>query len=392
MGSVATINVDYARIADFDQTIPLDQKPLNSLNFTRYGLYNRDFAGQNFKLEDHAYLSYEGGFVTQGDRVNFKKSDLLVRPSTTTGGGNFFVSGSSTFFSNINLISETGTVANTVRNIRRLETLTELNGTEYNKDAISLGDFKRFFYQPGMIVFYNGTWENLRDNMPFWRICAAPDAGSVVSVKYANNTTGQITVPNLLGKFIPGAGYTGSNYNIGNTGGSDAIKISLDQVPIHKHDVAVTVTGDEPPVFSSNPLGVNTFYSGGGAVVPSYSSGRDCTYKSATCECRCTCNTSCRCRGTEDSRRDCGSGCGDGRRCWTSQGYRGARTSYNGVDYRISAVTAVTIDSYTFKKLKFVTQPPTVSQTEQIKGENVSHENRPRFYGLIPIIYVGVRR
>lgn len=38
--------------------------------------------------------------------------------------------------------------------------------------------------------------------------------------------------PNLQGKFIVGAG---SSYKVGDTGGSDAVKLSLDQIPSHDH-------------------------------------------------------------------------------------------------------------------------------------------------------------
>lgn len=400
MAAVATINVDYAKISDFDQTIPLDQKPLNPLTLANYLLYNRDYSTSNYGINNHQYLAYEGGFLTQGDKVNFKKSDFFIRKSVnSTSGGNLSVSGSSLFLSNINLTSEDNKILNTAKNVRLLTDVTELNSTIYDKDAISLYDFKRFFYQPGMMVYYNGSWENLRDNMPFWRICAPPDSGSVVNVVYANGTKGSVVVPNLIGKFIPGASYNGSSYNIGAAAGVDAVQITEDQMPIHNHSIVVTVSGDERPVFSSSPV-ASKFYSGGGIITTTAGRTQACSVAYATCHCSCDargCSCDCSCRRGAD--RACRNGCncddpecGDGGVQCSTECTRGASTIKTLDLQERSAVSSITIDSYTFKKLKFTTSPPTLSQSEQTLGSSLAHENRPKFYGLVPIIYVGVKR
>jgi len=392
MAAVGTINLNYARIGDYNQTLPQDQNPNNPITIAQYCLYNREFPGNNFNINNHNYLAYEGGFITEDDKISFKDSNLEIRTGepTPSSGGNLSVSGNSTFFSNINLLSQAGQVVNTVKNVRRLNSVNELNSTIYDRDPIALGDFKRFFYQPGMMTFYNGTWENLRDNMPLWRICAAPDAGLTINVTYADGSVGTVTVPNLLGKFLPGAkpldleaGDT--EYRYGSTGGVDAVKLSEDQMRSHSHGISVTLQNNSAPTLG----GGLTYYSGGGIVsISSRVAAGVCSTGGYTCP-GCTCSATCRIAKCRDDDGD-----PKPRNCTYSLCSRATncQTSFFGPSYT-SIITNVTQAGYTFRRLKFQTTTPSIAvQSEQNRGNNQAHENRPQFFGLIPIIYVGVKR
>jgi hypothetical protein len=423
---VATINIDYANNTHFNQSVPLDSKPLNAKIFAEYCLYNRGL--NNFGIDNRAYLAYEGGFVTIEDKINFKKSNLEITKTfpSNSSGGNFIVRGESSFLGDIDIKSGINIVENTIINVRHLESIDELTSTAFDKDPISIKDYKRFHYQPGMIIFYNGTWENLRDNMPFWRICAAPDAGTQVTARFADGQTEQITIPDLLGKFIPGARpgdinqTSDTNYTTKDVGGFDAISLNIDQVPSHNHDVVVTITGDEAPEFT----GVKKFISGGKVItVGTTDYARKCAASSISCTCVATGKYKCRC--TNSCPNDCQgdqpvTGCWRDKACpsglcsqkkgpedWTGCDCYGGDRSITwdcGIDRRKSlaggaaggganSVTQVNINSYLFRTLKFESfLPVKTSETEDDIGNGQPHENRPKFYGLIPIIYVGVKR
>lgn len=408
MGAVASINIDYARIGDFDQPLPLDVKPLNPITVAQYCLYNREFP--DFKLFDTPYLSYPGGFVTENDKITFKNSDLTIRrisSSASSAGGNLTVSGNANFFRNINLLTESGQIFNTVRNIRRLNNLEELNSASYNTEPIAIGDFKRFFFQPGMITWYNGTYENVVTNMPFWRVCGPPDSGITSQVRYADGSTGTITVPNLFSKFIPGgvpSDRTSALYKTGQTGGVDAVRLSIQEMPIHNHSVLLSTINTGAPALG----GVTKFLNGSGTVTSANNAiARTCSYKSYSCGgCRCgssNCQDVCVARCTGCRWRVCVF-----RRCWcvipgsrfccryqrqgTCRTIANCAFSYTGA-VNVTMVTSVTVTNYNFRRLKFSTTAPSITtQTEENRGSGLAHENRPMFYGLIPIIYVGVLR
>jgi hypothetical protein len=80
MPVVAQISVDFANQNNI--TIGANQtntRAVGPLSLARYCLYNRELPEVNFGLNDSTYLSYDGGFITAGDKVNYKHSDLQIR-------------------------------------------------------------------------------------------------------------------------------------------------------------------------------------------------------------------------------------------------------------------------------------------------------------------------
>jgi hypothetical protein len=385
MPRIAKISVDYSDFSDFeDANKRKSNKPVNTLTLARYCLYNRDVPG--FGLNDGPHLAYNGGFITQESKINTKYSDLQIKRSSTNNG-NLYVSGSSIFFRGISLGRNSSLQpTSNIKNARRIENINELVGNTYDRDPLTIKDFKNFMYHPGMITLYNGTWEDVRDKMPFWRICALPDAGKDVVTTTPEGESITIKVPNLLGKFFPGSqptdvtSPTGEyDYKSGNNGGHDAIKLIADEMPTHNHNVQVTWSGDTPPVIS----GLGSFIYGGGELNVSRTSSRSCLERGASIACGCSsqCNTRC----LDD---DCDS---------TSRTHKchpigtGALTPLGAIS--TSTVTSLNIESYSFRTLRINTELPKITlQTQQTIGANGQHENRPQFFGLVPIIYVGVKR
>jgi hypothetical protein len=395
MPIVATISLDFARFSSFAETPPnqgLYRNPVSPRNFARYSLYNRDFPLENFKINDNAYLTYEGGFLTEDDKINFKNSDFEIRTvAGTNQGGNLFVSGSSKFFSNIDILTRDGEPKNHVTNVRRLQDVNDLKVNTYDTDAMTVGDFKNYMYQPGMIMFFRGTFDFIRNNLPYWRICALPDANQTVT----SYTGQQVTIPNLLGKFFPGSqpvdvlNPTPNGYLTGNIGGHDAIKLTLEETPIHNHNVKISLTGQEKPTLT----GHTTFFNTGGTITVSNSYARTCSVLNKTCTCGCK----------ETGRRTsctCGEVCEPfGGNCWCCGrkttvfcGGTGPNVTTTAPS-NVTSVTSLNITTYKWRTIKSNHIPALItSQGESDRGGGLAHENRPQFYTLIPIIYVGVAR
>jgi hypothetical protein len=384
MPAVASISIEYGSFSSFTQTPPnngLYINPVNSRTLAQYALYNRDFPDENFKLSDNEYLSYVGGFLTEEDKINFKNSDFILRNTTNQQGGNLYVSGTSKFFSNINVADIDGNSKNNIRNVRRIKDVGDLRVTTYDTDAMTVGDFKNYLYQPGMIVYYKGTLDSIRANLPFWRVCAPPDAGQTFTTP-AGQT---VTVPNLFSKFIPAAQPTdvtppGNSYKTTETGGYDAIKLSVEEMPKHNHNIILRISGDEDPQLG----GIQTFRKSGGTITQEYSRARACSYKGASCTC-----------GMEHigKKRHCWDGgvTGISEICASTVTCKrtGPFISFvNAVD--VTSVTGISITGYLHRVIKNKPFPAKiVRQGELFKGSSLSHENRPMFYTLIPIIYVG---
>lgn len=391
MPAVASISIEYGKFSSFTQTPPNNGpfiNPVNSRVFAQYALYNRDYPDQNFKIDDNTYLSYLGGFLTEDSKINFKNSDFEIRNTTASRGGNLYVSGTSKFFSNINVADIDGNPKNNIRNVRRIKDVNDLKVTAYDSDALSVGDFKKYLYHPGMIVYYKGTLDSIRSTLPFWRICAPPDSGQI----YTTPEGQTVVVPNLFSKFIPCSQPVdtvpdGGSYKTENTGGFDAIQLTLDEMPIHNHSIVLTITGQEDPVLG----GAQTFRAGNaddssGKVNLSYSQARLCNYKGGSCKCTV---------GHVGRRRRC-----DvdflGVEIWCGTTVTCSRGGPN-YDYvaavNVTSVTSLNINSYSYRLLKHQYFPARITrQGETLKGNDVSHENRPMFYTLIPIIYVGEAR
>lgn len=92
-----------------------------------------------------------------------------------------------------------------------LSTAVTVEGTALNKALFDKID--KYLCPVGMITMWSGSTSNIPTG---WALC-----------------DGQNGTPNLLNRFIVGAGDT---YTVGATGGSDTVTLTVDEMPTHNHD------------------------------------------------------------------------------------------------------------------------------------------------------------
>jgi hypothetical protein len=88
MPAVAQISVDFSRRSEIisSPTLPpTNVKSVNPLTLTQYLLYNRELPLDNNGINVPSNLSYTGGFITAGDRINVKHNDLQLRQNLEVG-------------------------------------------------------------------------------------------------------------------------------------------------------------------------------------------------------------------------------------------------------------------------------------------------------------------
>jgi len=96
MPVVAQINVNFANLQEVRNTdefdiaaggdFQIEDKAINPNILSKYSLYNREFGDTgDYGLSDVEYLRYIGGFVTAGDKINVKHSNLHVRNNMYVG-------------------------------------------------------------------------------------------------------------------------------------------------------------------------------------------------------------------------------------------------------------------------------------------------------------------
>jgi microcystin-dependent protein len=383
MTPVAQISIDYATLADFTSTStrigPRDQISVNPKIFAQYALRNID-KGTGLGLQDGNYLAYEGGFLTQQSKLNIKYSNFEIKNTSTTSGGNFSALGFSLFQNNININQSFITKHKT------LNTAANFAGTANRFDALTVKDFKDFNFYPGMIINWSGSFAKLRAEMPFWRLCAPPDAGT-----FANN----IRVPNLVGYFVPGGQPTDvaptdttQNYSTGTTGGHDAMRVTLEQMPRHSHNVQMSSFDADPYLtLNGNKVDSAEFYQGGGGYTPTNSTARVCSWQSQSCACQCRANGWTSCIWGWRGRVTCR------WRCCRCSLPTNSRTPVAATNVNAMRADRVGMSTYETRRLDVSSTAAKIdSQTESNKGGTASHENRPLFYTLAYIIYVGVPR
>ena len=357
-----TLFINYATSADIQNTasqlsistsdsFQVDDLSVSPLQLAKYFLYNRDLGrSTDYGRDVEGYLRYPGGFITVGDKVNTKYGNLTIEKNLT-------VTLSANLNKGFDIFNKNGVNKNRIKNIRQIPTAIEFYKTYRDDELVTVGDFKKYGYYRGMIVMWSGTWENLRENLPFWRLCAAPDAGF--------NVESGVTVPNLQGLFIMGGSYTPSqsfdNYTpprpfstptaIGDTGGANSVTLTQNQLKTHKHDYSVTFGGGFSTLKSYVWNGVtegaettNSFVYGGGAlVVP-------------------------------------------------AQPYTISGGAY-------TTVCTLGQNAYTTTQVNFSYTPIVISRPSnsaansfENRGGSLPHENRPPYYALAYIMYVGVGR
>jgi hypothetical protein len=82
MPAVAQISVDFAVQTNItDGRTQTNTKAVGPLSLARYCLYNREMSNDSFGYYDNTEggnLSYLGGFITAGDKINCKHSDFQI--------------------------------------------------------------------------------------------------------------------------------------------------------------------------------------------------------------------------------------------------------------------------------------------------------------------------
>ena len=377
MRPVARISIEYANLGDFqsisNRAGPKDLIVVNPLTIANYALRNRDKAG--FGLNDPEYLTYDGGFLTEDDKLNIKYSNFEIK-NTSTSGGNFSALDVSVLYSDININQKL------VSNLKTLDTPENFLSPKTDNNPLTVKDFKDFNFYPGQIVAWQGSWDKLKIELPNWRLCAPPDSGKLI-----NN----IRIPNLLGDFViasqptdlkdPNGTYGEDQPFTGITGGVDAVWLNETQMPRHTHTVDLSATD-----IKASLTGSNTFVYDGGFAKRTAGTARNCTHKSMTCCCRFNnrvwkdcwavgwqtfCKMKCEC-----------------------QTYCSSNSYQNASNVNASVYGNFTQGSYQKRRLQWdgSNGVKITSQTEQNRGGSNAHENRPEFYTLAYIIYVGVPR
>lgn len=234
-------------------------KGVSPLAVTRYALFNALLEAENFGLDDVEYLKHTGGFITQENRINIKKSDFTITGTLTVEGNTSFYKGLNMGFKQIYNVARLPATGPDPTNLP--------NNPTNNNNIVAVGDVRERAFRKGMIMLWSGTREELYRNLPYWRLCGPPDSN-----RYVNSIENGVFIPNLEGRFIVGAAYgpTNNSYNlkylnstnsqainlsIGSVGGHHAWTLTVNQIPAHKHNVLFKVEGGNITLTSTK----NTF-------------------------------------------------------------------------------------------------------------------------------------
>jgi microcystin-dependent protein len=373
-----------------------EEAAISPLTLAQYANYNRDLEAENFGTETYEWLAYKGGYITAGDRLNVKQSWLTITQNLTVRNNTRFKKNIDLVFNHIVNIKRQGDI-----NLAPLDFVNKVylnTGSDYSEDdAMTVGDFREYCHTKNMIMAWSGSYSDLVNNLPYWRLCAPPDSGVTVN---------GVTVPNLEGYFILAGGYSDApsegtintyiptdnlgrsmegtiSLSIGKTGGYNAITLSISEMFTHNHEVLFNVAGGTVVPFTepatNPPL---TFITGRGNVKTSSTSLRVRCVKDTKWSCKC--NGDCKacacwagiipypcCCGSCHSDLECGS---------TTVG-------------TVNSLTSVTVGELTTGSVSIADNSVSGSISNQtVRGNNEAHENRPPFYVLGYIIYVGALR
>ena len=400
--AIVQINFDFTSfdkiqnlesIAAGDIELQSDVELINPLVVAQYMLYNRELEEVNFGLDDNVYLGYPGGYLTVGNKVNTKYNPFSIL-------GNFSVYNKTEFFQDISLrnprVGQTpGSTLefNSIRNVFQYNnTFINIYGNDnVNSEALSVGDFRRGTHHKGMVMMWSGTYSDLENNLPYWRLCGPPDSGSTVN---------GVTVPNLIDTFVISSGYTDSqapdnnrhqpidnagrnfgnaiNLVVGSTGGFNSLDLTLNQMPVHNHEVELNVVdgGSFSITGKNTPIAIG----GGNLINPTSAIAKDRCLRSFSCDNKQTCSN----KGNQI--------CGRVDSCDATAG--GSCTALKTFYASGTSVISTGISNNAFPTGTLTLNDPAVTWTfsEDDRGSFVNHENRPDFYTLAYIVYVGVKR
>lgn len=256
--TISYLSINYASVFQIQNTPDIigvtpgspqrDDLLVSTESIARYFLYGRTLdSSKNFGLDDQVYLNYPGGFITVQDKINSKWSDFGVTGTLTVVQSSFFNQG-------INMQNVNGTL-NRIFNVRRVANADGYYEGVYDNDALTIGDYRTFSFVPGMIMAWSGAFSSLRIDLPLWRLCGPPDVPENALFTTVNTDTGSINIPNLQSRFIMGGRYAQHGSYLafdqnGQTAGLSAIRTTIDGRP----DGAFTTTN----VGGSNSVTLNT--------------------------------------------------------------------------------------------------------------------------------------
>lgn len=136
--------------------------------------------------------------------------------------------------------------------VRRVDGPTDIfsPSSQFLNDPIAIGDFALYAFQKGMIIMWGGTIQKGTGNVLTqptggWALCD----GTVATFNGESTTT-----PDLRERFIVGAGVSGNTqnttnpitnstggYTVNTVGGCHSVQLSEGEMPLHKHDVSISI-------------------------------------------------------------------------------------------------------------------------------------------------------
>jgi microcystin-dependent protein len=396
--NISFLRINFSNIFQLQNTLDLlitvpgtpqrDDLLVSPETISRFALFDRVQERDNFGLNNQNHLRYPGGFITVSDKINSKWSDFILTRTLTIAQSSFFNSG-------IDMADAQGGRTNRITNVRSIASFQNFIDGGLDNEALTIGDFKRYFFTPGMIMLWSGTYDSLVTNLPLWRLCAPPDSDKAFN---------GISVPNLQGRFVMGARYSqhGSYQTVDqsgvplpnttnvtinptsqttNIGGRNFVSLTLREIPSHRHNNSITLQGSNTTTTGNNVIFME-------ATEPISYSGNDVSAS----------------RGGWNVSRDGRSDHNVRRFASITAATRSALTldsltinnaplvmnrlvrDVNGVErsYPLSITSNSTTGQY-----EGVSNPVAA---EENRGLNELHENRPPFYAMAYIVYVGVDR
>ena len=218
----------------------------------------------NGNLTNHIYYNLDGNIgIGITDITNSPLARLHIeinKPIDLNNNGSFFIG--KTISTNLAINSEkiqsknNGSSSDLIINEHGGDVII---GSETHPADIKTTNKVQRYHQPtqtyydlipvGAIIIWYGNTSNIPAG---WALCDGNDYPQ-------SDNNGNITAPNLSGRFIVSAGDNGgNNYTAHQTGGQDSVAISMNQMPYHNHTGIANSAGDH-----SHDLTPLISYSGG---------------------------------------------------------------------------------------------------------------------------------
>jgi microcystin-dependent protein len=377
----APLTINYASVFDIQNTADLlsvaaseniqrDDISVTPLTLAKYFLYDASSPQTNFGQNISNFLNYPGGFITVGDKVNVKYSDFEIQNNFNTTSIAFLNRG-------FDMTNSTTNNINRIKDVKRLPSVASLFSGGNDDKVLTVGDFKEYSFHRGMIMMWSGSYNSLRKNLPFWRLCAAPDVGLDAS---------GVTVPNLQGLFIMAGSYSGyqstDNFSptrnfgtptqIGSTGaGANTVTLTKQQLESHQHNNAIAFAGGNSRIYGVD-IDENGNEAGGETAAQFMVGGVDITALPPIAH-----------SGGSDTL------------AWNTltvaTGW-GSNSPWTTVRTLVQTPVVETTLSTSIVPIVITRPSLSIENNFEIRGGDAPHENRPPYYALAYIIYVGRNR